>query len=63
MDKEQVKAIEETVKAIGKAIICTQCKRFGIPNWAKNLKNVMQQCALGLEPEGGECKFFKPKTR
>jgi hypothetical protein len=60
MDKEQVEAIEEAVKAIGKAMICAQCIYFKVPNWAKNFKNVVQQCTLGLEPkEGGECRFFK----
>jgi hypothetical protein len=64
MNKEQVEAIEEAVKAIGKAMICTQCYYYKIPNWAKGLKDVKEQCVLGLEPKpGGECKLFKAKQR
>jgi hypothetical protein len=62
MKKEQVEAIEEAVKALGKAIVCAQCYYYKVPRWAKKFKNVVEQCALGLELKEGECRFFRAKT-
>jgi len=64
MGETQIKEIEEMVRALGKVLVCTQCYYYKVPNWAKNLENVVEQCTLGLEPrEGGECMLFKPKKR
>jgi hypothetical protein len=60
MNREQIEAIEDVVKVLGRAMICTQCYYYKIPRWAKRFKDVKEQCTLGLEPKaGGECMFFK----